>query len=350
MNRPLAPFFECTLRSLIRIYPPDFQCRFGNEIAQVYLTLSRQVLQENGEVGLIQLWFWAIWDSFRSALSQWEQQLTKKRLAIMNLDPLNTSDGAVSLTSHQAALAVLPFMLFGISSIAIKLEFVRISPLPFWQAFLIYPELVINWLVLLGLAAGIIAGFPRWAFSYLGWALLFAWRWTNMSFYGHHLSGQIWLPLAAVVLVSLLIRHSLRPVRVIVNGLWRDLTLLAFGIYILYTSLYITADENLHPYLVLFIAGSTLAACLGTWGFFRSASPLRRVLALVGGLALVVLLNIWNSLTWDFSAYYGLPQGSVWENIMAGAVFLLVISALSLGLAWLTQWRNRRRINTRLQP
>lgn len=345
MNLLLAAFFERTLRSLLWIYPPAFRSRFGNEIAQVYLTLSRQVYQDSGEVGLIQLWFWAIWDSLRNALFQWGQQLTKKRLAIMNFDPLNTSDGAVPLPPHQAALAVLPFLLFGISSIAVKLGIVQIRPLPSWQAYLIYPEVIFNLLVLLGLAAGIIAGFPRWAFSYLGWALFCAWSWTNMSFYGQHLSGQTWLALAAVGFVSLLIRRSLRPARVILNGLWRDLTLLPFGIYILYASLYITADENHHPQLLLFIAGSTVAACLGAWGFFRSASPLRRVLALVGGLALAVLLDIWNSLTWDFAAYYGLPQGSPWESILVGAVFLLAISALSLGLAWLTQWRNRRRIN-----
>ncbi len=346
MNLPLAAFFERTMRSLLRIYPPAFRNRFGNEMVQVFLTLSRQVHQESGEVGLIKLWFWAIWDGLSSALFQWGQQLTKKRLAIMNLDPLTTSDGTTPLPARQAALAVLPFLLFGISSITVKLEIVHISPLPSWQAFLIYPELTFNWLVLIGLAAGIIAGFPRWAFSYLGWALFIACQWTNISFYGNRLSGQIWLPLAAVVFISLLIRRSLRPAQMILKGLWRDLTLLPFGIYILYASLYIIADENHHPSLLLFIAGSTLAACLGAWSFFRNASPLRRVLALVGGLVLAVLLAIWNSLTWDSAAYYGLPQGSPWESILVGTVFLLVISALSLGLAWLTQWRNQRRINT----
>lgn len=41
MNLLLAAFFERTLRSLLWIYPPAFRSRFGNEIAQVYLTLSR---------------------------------------------------------------------------------------------------------------------------------------------------------------------------------------------------------------------------------------------------------------------------------------------------------------------
>jgi hypothetical protein len=266
-------------------------------------------------------------------------------MGIMNLDPFNTSDGTVPLPPLQAALAVLPFLLFGISSIAVKLGIVPISPLPSWQAFLVYPELIFNWLVLLGLAAGIIAGFPRWAFSYLGWALFIAWTWSNMGFYGHRLLGQMWLPLAAVVFISLLIRRSLRPARVILNGLWRDLTLLPFAIYILIAAFSMVADENHNPRLFWFIAGSTLVSCLSAWVFFRSASPLRRVVALIGGLVLSILVDTWNSLTWDYAAYYGLPQGAPWISWLMVLIELLVISALYLGLAWLTQWRNRRRTN-----
>ncbi len=277
MSFPLAGFFERTMRNLLRIYPPAFRSRFGSEMVQVYLALSRQVYQESGDVGLIKLWFWAIWDGLRSALFQWGQQLAKKRWAIMNLDPLNTSDGTTPLPPQQAALAVLPFLLSGISSIAIKLEIVPVNLLRSWQTFSFYPEFIFTWLVLLGLAAGIIAGFPRWAFSYLGWALFSTWSWTNMSFYGYRLYGQFWLALAGVVLVSLLIRRSLRPARVILNGLWRDLTLLPFGIFIFYAKLFMTADETHTPYLLWYIAGSTLVACLGAWGFFRSASPLRRL-------------------------------------------------------------------------
>lgn len=345
MNVPLAAFFVRTLRGLIRIYPPAFRSRFGDEMAQVYITLARQVHQEGGEGGLIRLWFKAIWDGLSSALFQWRQQLTKKRLVIMNLNPLDVSDGTVPLPARQVALAVLPFLLFGISRIAIELEVVRFGPFPPWQAFLVDPALIFNWLVLLGLAAGIIAGFPRWAFSYLGWALFFAWWWTDMGYYGIDLKGKIWLPLAAVVIVSLFIRRSMRPVQAMLNGLWRDLTLLVFEIYILYAAMFMVADGNHHPYLLLFIAGSSLATCLGAWGFFRSSSPLRGVLALVGGLALAVLLEIWNSLTWDFAAYHDLPQGSLWDGIRVLAIFLLSVSALSLGLAWLTHWRNQRRIS-----
>lgn len=263
----------------------------------------------------------------------------------MNLDPLHTSDGTIPLPPLQAALAVLPFLLYGISSIAVKLEIVHISPLRYWQDFLNTPEFIFYWLVLLGLAAGIIAGFPRWAFSYLGWALVSTWLWTNMSFYGYRSSWQMWLALAAVIILSLLIRRSLQPARVILNGLWRDLTLLPFGFYIFYAMLFMSADENHNPYLIGFIAASTLAACLGAWFFFRSASPLRRVLALIGGLVLWFLIDALNSLTWDFAAYYGLPKGSPWQSYLYTVILLLVISALYLGLAWLTQWRNRRRIN-----
>jgi hypothetical protein len=83
---------------------------------------------------------------------------------------------------------------------------------------------------------------------------------------------------------------------------------------------------------------------LGAWGFFRTASPLRRVLALIGGWALTIPFSIWNSLTWDYRAYYGLPEGSPLDISPIGVLFLAIISIMMLGLAWLTQWRNRRRL------
>jgi hypothetical protein len=107
--------------------------------------------------------------------------------------------------------------------------------------------------------------------------------------------------------------------------------------------MFIIADANHNPYLLFFIAATTLAACLGAWGFFRSASPLRRVLALIGGWALTILFSIWNSLTWDYRAYYDLPEGSPLDISPIGILFLAALSLVMLMMAWLTQWRNRRR-------
>ena len=345
MNPNLADFCERTYDGLLRLYPAEFQERFRGEMIQVYRALARQAAQDAGRSGLLHLWLRAVSDGTLAALLQWRQHLSKRRMGIMQTNPIHKSDGTTPLTLQQTILAVLPFLLFGLASIASKLEALQTIQvnLPFWQVMFIHPYLLFNWLILMGLAAGIISGLPRWAFSYLGWALLFAWWWTNMGFYGYSWEYQIWLPLAVTSGVSLLIRRSLQPVQVFLTSIWRDLTLLPLGVYILYTSMFLIADENHNPYLFFFIAASSAAACVGAWGFFRTASPVRRVISLIGGLVLTIPFSIWNSLTWDYRAYYGLPEGSPLEISPIGMLLFAFLAVIMLGLAWLTHWRLQKK-------
>jgi len=262
---------------------------------------------------------------------------------MMNLNPMDISDGTVPLSPRQAALAVLPFLLFGLANIAIKPDLIPLqyAGQPSWLMLLVHPFFLFNWLVLIGLGAGILLGIPRWSFSYMSFALLMSFWMANMSF-GEELSfrGQMCLPLAGVIILALLIRRSLQPVKDLIDRLERDITPLALGVYTFYTSAYMMYDEIHSPFLLLFMFATTLAACLGAWGYFRSALPLRRVGFLVGGLALSVGLDVWSSLTWDFAAYFGLPEGSSWLNL-PGMVMMGVLAAMMVGLGWLAE-RSRR--------
>jgi hypothetical protein len=285
-----------------------------------------------------------VWDSLSGALAQWDQQIIQRRRSSMSTSPLDVSDGAAPLALPQAVLAVLPFLLFGLANMASRFEIFQFPPgkASLGVMLLTHPLLLFNWFILLGLAVGILCGFPRWTFSYLGWALLDAIWWANLSFYGQPVNWMC-LPFAAVVIVPLLVRRSQHPARLFAPGLGRDLTLLPLGIYILFTSIYMIYDENHHPALLFFMAATALAAALGAWGFFRAASPLRRVLALTIGLALVDALNLWNSLTWDAAAYYGFPPSSPLRGIMTAVIFLIVLAALMLLFGVLAEWLSRRK-------
>jgi len=346
MKSRLLAFSDWMYRAMLQVYPAGFRERFAAEMAQVFRSLYCEAYAESGVGGVMRLWLPALWDWAWSAIYQWWMRLFKRKVENMQTKPIDRRDGILPLPAAQAGLAALPFLAFGISSVVNRLELFHTNPasLPLWQILFIHPHLVFNWLMLIGLGVGILAGFPRWAYTFLGWALLFAWWWTDMGFYGHYSDWKIWLPLLGVFLVTLLIRRSLLPVRALFTGIWSDWTLLSLGVYIFYGFVFILSDENHNPNLLIFISATTLAFSMGSWGYFRSVSPLRRILALVGGLFLATIIGVISNTTWDYRAYYGLPESS--NNIsLFGLIVFVCLTLLMLGIGLLTLWRHARNSN-----
>jgi hypothetical protein len=343
MRPRLLSFSDHLYRCLLRVYPAPFQERFAGEMAQVFHSLSSHVYADSGGAGLLRLWLPVLLDGLWAAVTQWRLTLFKRRLENVEPDLIDPKDGVRPLSLFHAFLATLPFLLFGASTLVSRMEIFNFYPhnLALWQVLIIQPHLIFNWLVLLGLGAGLLVGFPRWALAYLGWALLFAWWWTDMGIYGYHLKGEIWLPLAGVFLIVILIRRSLQPLGGLLSALWADWTLPSLGLYLLYGWTCILYDENHHPLLLVFIAVSTLAVSLGAWGYFRAGSPMRRMLALAGGMLLATAISAINYATWDYRAYYGFPESSQDVNLI-GVVFFIVIVILFFGNGMLARWRIAR--------
>jgi hypothetical protein len=342
MERLLA-IFSLLYSRLLLLYPPSFRIRFAAEMAQVFQELTRETYRKSGLFGLLRLGLAVVLDSAWSALMQWRERIFQGRSTSMDTSPTNHDDGITPLSIPGALAAVFPFLAFGAASLVSKLNLVNPGPplIPFWQTLVLSPYLVFNWIILGGLGVGIFKGFPRWTYSYLLWALLFGWWWTNMSSFGYHWHYHIWLPFSAAIAVPLLLKRSLQPLKALGRGFWRDWTLLALGLYIFYCSVYLIADENHHPYLLLFISFSTLVTCLGAWGYFRQVRPLRRVLALLGGLLGVIVLGIISESTWDYRAYYGLPEGANTVSLV-GLILFAGLAVLMLGIGLLARWRQKR--------
>jgi hypothetical protein len=340
---PLLAFSDHLYQALLQAYPAAFRERFAGEMAQVYRSLCRQTYAEAGSRGVLRLLLPVLWDWMRAALHQWYSRLFQQRTWMMQAKTIDREDNIQPLTITQAVLAVLPFLAFGLCNMWMNSSFYLTYPtgLPMWQILLIHPDLIFNWLVLIGLGIGLLAGFPRWAVSYLGWAILFGWWWSNMGFYGYHMGAEIWLPFLGVFLLALLIRRSWQPLRTLFARLWGEWTLLSFGIYILYAHVFILYDENHHPQLLAFIGATALATALGAWGYFRSDTPLRRVLSLVGGLVVAAVLSGISYATWDYRAYYGLPEGGTNDSLVL-LIYISVLALIMLANGLLARWRLSR--------
>jgi hypothetical protein len=250
-----------------------------------------------------------------------------------NTTPIKTNE----TPAFQALLGVLPFMAYGLVSISI--HFGNSLPrLPIW----LHPFLLFIALVLIGLGAGVLAGFPRWAYSYLSWALILAWWLSDMGIYGvYRLDNRMWLLPLGVFILALLVRRSMAPLHALLAGLWSDWTLLSLGIYSFVAWLGVMNDENHHPYLLVFIIASTLAVCAGVWFYFRQTAAIQRVLSLITGLiAMMVIVGI-NSATWDWRAYYNLPE-SAYDISPMGVAFIALILALMYLTGYLSQKRQEK--------
>lgn len=234
----------------------------------------------------------------------------------------------------EAWLGLLPFLAFGVAGMLSK------TNLEFHSGFIF---LGFYLLVVIGFGVGWVMSFPRWSYSYLIWALIFAWWWTDMATPGLQLFGytfgrrdlwgwRTWAPLATVSIIALLLTRSLRPLRQLAAGLWGDWTLLSLGMYTFAAWFSLLYDENHHPYLFAFMLASTLTLAGGVWFYLRGSTSWQRILALLIGGALSLLVGWICEQTWDWRAYYGLSEeyGTSWYYTPWGWAILTAFWALFL--------------------
>ena len=213
------------------------------------------------------------------------------------------------------------------------------SSLPFHGA---YPELVFHVFILLGFLMGLIKGFPLWAYSYLGWCLVFAWWWMGMpmdtfrSYYSPLTHRQLlgwwsWLPLFITIGATLLWTRSLRPLRKLIAGIWQDWTLVSLIMFALVGWFMMMYDENHSPYLFAFMIASILTVSASVWIFIKSPSVRNRIIALLSGFVISLGISWTCDATWDWAAYYGItpsPPKPWYTNVTAIIAITVLWSAI----------------------
>lgn len=345
MNLPRwLAWLEVLYRGSLRLYPPGFQRRFASEMDQVFTTFYRQEYSRSGSGSALRLGLFSLADGLLCAARQWLSKLFSRRIA-MDTSHADLRGGLAPLSSAQTGLAVLPFILYGLACMLAYIWHPDVSalPPPVWELFLKIPYLWFAVFCLIGLLAGLVMGFPRWAQPYLGWTLYFCWWWSNGSTYAYRWDAKVWLAPMGVLLLAVLIRRSLRPLMELLRGLWQDWTLPSFALFIFYAGVSILFDENHHPLLLLFMTAVTLIAAAGMWAYYQLRNAVPRVLALAGTLLVLAPLQIWSYGTWDYRAYYNLPPGPKydWGTLWATGIWAAVMLVPALA-AWLRARRGLR--------
>lgn len=311
---------------LLLLYPRSFRKEFGEEMQVVF----GDSVNEAGKDGILFLVIVGMREMVKlpgSVLQEFWHEL-KKKDRIMDMNEQTESKSVIKGgTSHwDALIGTLPFVLFGIASIIGKLR------VPFLG---IYADLAFYAIVLLGLLIGLIKGMPPWAYTYLGWSLVFGWWWSSMGTEGlkifgfqiNYWSWQIWPPLLVTIGIALLWTRSLLPLRQLVRGIWQDWALLSLAMYTFVGFVMLLYDENHSPYLIVFMIVSILTISASVWAFMRSTKPSGRYLALLTGFVAGLAIDRICETTWDFAAYYGLPQSSptAWYDTILSMIVITVV-------------------------
>ena len=290
------------------MYPRRFKDEFAGEMQAVF----RESILDSADEGIGSFLLLCSREFLGipfNILKEFWHEFGRKEMNMATNENLESQPKPDERTGHWDALVgALPFALFGIASMLSRTQY------PFSGA---YSYLAFYAAVLLGLLLGMIKGFPRWAYCYLGWCMVFAWWWAGMYTNGLRIFSysmgnegwgwRIWFPLLITIAIAILWTRSFRTIRQMVFGIWQDWTLHSLAIYAFVAFASLIYDENHHPYLFAFMSATTIAVCLAVWGFLKSHSSWKRVVSLLAGFVTAFVLGNISYATQNYAGYYNLP-------------------------------------------
>lgn len=154
-----------TYSKLLRLYPRSFQDEFAEEMRVVFKDSLNEASREGTPSFLIVCLKEFGGLPFHILSEFWHELGRKETIMVTNekMEPAATQ--SVKASHWEASLSALPFAIFGVVCMIGK---IRVP----WVGIYVYLTFYI--FVLLGLLIGLVKAFPRWAYSYLGWSLVYA--------------------------------------------------------------------------------------------------------------------------------------------------------------------------------
>ena len=261
--------------------------------------------------------------------------------------------------SWPAALATaLPFLVYGLTIVVERI----VTPDMYGRTNL-PPELLlvrlIGYLILLmGLGAGWVKGFPRWAYGYMSLAFVTVLWWMDLAAphlrslgivisndWYERLGWRALIPFGVMAVMALAWTRSLRPLGQFVAGLWEDWTRVSLVLYGFFVWLMLAAgsDSFHHPLLNASMLVSTGIFALGAGAYARVGGTWRGVAVLLlalfaagwigglitsGGYSTVPSSSSLKQWPWYIEALRMLVVMSVWVGVMYAPGLLSVIRRL----------------------
>jgi len=333
---------------MLKLYPGRFLDEFGGEMDDVFAQ-ALSGLDDSGpppaarSLKMARLFFREVWyfpfaylDARRYHVSLSPEDAP---LGISSFGEQDTTDTWMGRRASwgSALVGALPFLLFGLAYLLEGVAELGGHDNPAFNLLdgsLNYPAIILTapmgvyFVSVLGLLFGVLKGFPRWSYSYLGMSLYFGWDYSSGSYYGVNYDAWAWLPFFAAIILGLLLTRSLQPLVRLLQGVWNDWTRLSFVLYTLVlpmlTVIFFDMDWGVFQLYGLFFETVLLAA--GAVAFLRSRTIWGRVLSLLAAVVILVVKGLLG----------GWLDGQFWPAIIFFSIyigFLLLPAVIGL-LRW----------------
>jgi hypothetical protein len=239
----------------------------------------------------------------------------------------------------EALIGALPFLLFGLAYLLDgiaelsghdSLAFNLLDGSLNRPTITLTVEMGVYFVSALGLLFGVVKGFPRWSYAYLGMALHIGWSYNNQNFYGLFYNWWVWLPSFAAIILGLLLTRSLKPLARLLQGTWNDWTRLSFALYAFAVPMatVVFFDDDWGVFQLYGLLFDTILLAAVAVAFLRSRTSLGRVLSLQAAVLILVGKGI-------LGGWFGGPQRALsWPTFLSIIIlyfgFLLLPAVIGL--------------------
>jgi hypothetical protein len=320
---------------LLKLYPDRFLDEFGEEMGHVFAQ-ALSGLDDSGtpsttrRLKMARLFFREVW---HFPLAYLDARRYHASLGDGETPAGTASYGEGEVTETwvgrrapwgAALVGALPFLLYGLAYLLNgfaelgghnRLAFNLLDGSLNRPAILLTLPMGVYFVCALGLLFGVLKGFPRWSYAYLGMCLYFGWSYNNQNYYGLFYKWWGWLPLLAAIILGLLLTRSLKPLARLLQGAWNDWTRLSFALYAFASPLVMVVffDDDWGVLQLYGLFFDTVLLAAGAVAFLRSRTSWGRVLSLQ---AVVLILVV-----------KGMRYPSFVENLLAlrWSAFLFII-------------------------
>jgi hypothetical protein len=206
--------------------------------------------------------------------------------------------------------------------------------------------LIFYLLLLFGFLFGWLRDFPRWSFTYLGWLAIILVSGFGVSGLSDPYLLLIWGPFLVALLFAILLKPTLKPLKVLWRS-WRlDWTLASLMLFSILELLVLASfDEMPGPWMskVTWQVLAIAALVGGTLWYMRSSDRSSRILILLGSTTLSIAISVGvTAYYWhNFPKPYIQPPINGFAMIAQGLIFLLVVFTFLLAPALISATLNR---------